>query len=278
MNFKYFAALLVLPIYWLYQQSMFHPKLSTKPGMIVLLNGTSSAGKTSIVQELQKIYGDSYECIIGDEFIKTYEISHPKSESITNDMYQVQVISAMCKDAKQIALQGKNVFIELVQFDENYKNYCSILECEKIIKILVYCPLDILVDRLAKRNQAAELKVDLLTPLQLFTAIYKLQESETEPVVDQIKTNRMKYALQAATQEINKQIQEAGLQISFEQDPFCKNFIKQFKLDGVKEIVIVPQHHWDLIVNTAINSPAEIAKIIETKIRTQTQEETRPLN
>ena|GEM_PF-1744863 len=233
-----------------------------KPGTIVLLNGTSAAGKTSIICALQKICGDAYVAMLGDDFVETYSIKHPKPESMSNDAYQVQVLSALCTHVKQLALEGKNVLVELVQFDENYEHYCSILECEKVVKILVYCPLDIMVDRLAERNKMAEHKVDLLTPLQLFTAICKLQESAHESVIDRIKTSRMNYALQAATQEINRFIKEAGVDASFEEDPFYKDFIKRFALDDDKEITLVPIHPWDLVVNSGVHTPQENAQII----------------
>ena len=233
-----------------------------KPGTIVLFNGTPATGKSSIIKALQKIYGDTYVTVLGDEFVKTYSLEHPKPESMTDDTYQVQVLSALCKQVKQLSLDGKNVFAELVQFDENYDHYCSILDCEKVVKILVYCPLDIVVDRLAERNKTVDVKVDLLIPLQLFSAIYTLQESENELIVDRIQTSRMKYALQAATQEVNKLIKEAGANASFEDDPFYKDFTKQFTLDDAKEIVLVPTHPWDLVVNSGIHSPQEIAQTI----------------
>jgi hypothetical protein len=233
-----------------------------KPGAIVLLNGTSAVGKTSIVRELQKIYGDSYIALLGDEFLDTYSVTYPKPESMSDDAYQVQILSALCTRAKQLSLEGKNVFIELVQFDENYDHYCSILECEKVVKILVYCPLDIVVDRLAERNKTTDRTVELLTPLQLFTAIYKLQEFDSELIVDRIQTTRMKYALQAAAQEINMLMQEAGVQASFEQDPFYKDFIKRFRLDDNKEVTLVPIRHWNLVVNSGTHTPEENAQWI----------------
>jgi hypothetical protein len=73
--------------------------------------------------------------------------------------------------------------------------------------------------------------------------MYKLQELPEEIVVDRIETSRLKYALQIAEQDM-------------------KPFVEQFKLDTLKEIVLVPKNRWDLIVNTGSNSPRKIAKTI----------------
>ena len=44
-------------------------------------------------------------------------------------------------------------------------------------------------------------------------------------------------------------------------------FTQQFKLDTLDEITLVPQHSWDLIVNTGTHLPAEIAQIITQQIK-----------
>jgi len=222
-------------IYFLNQQP--------RSGTIVLLNGTSSAGKTSIIKELQKIYGDSCAVVIGDDFLATYLIEHPQPISMTQDAYQRQMLRDAFLHVKQLSLHNAHVFVDFAEI--NAKHYCTILDCNKVVKILVYCPLDILVDRVAERNRSGNTNETrtLSMPFGQFLNIYKLQESSDEVVVDRIKTSRIKYAVQIA-----------------EQDE--KPFVEQFKLDTLKEIVLVPKQQWDLIVNTGTHSSREIAKII----------------
>jgi chloramphenicol 3-O-phosphotransferase len=242
--------------------------LSQKPkaGTIVLFNGTSSAGKTSFIKELQKIYGNSYEAVIGDKFFETYVIEHPMSESMTIDMYQRQILSDMFLYAKRIASQGKNVFVDTIDFDGYYDDYCVILNCNSVVKILVYCPLDVIVDRVEKRNKSGDEKEKRSIGLAFrqFPAIYKLQESMNEMVVDRIKTNRMQHAMKLVDLEARQWFKESGAkQEEFEKnEQFLNDFAQQFKLDTLKEIVLVPKHRWDLIVNTGTHSSSEIAKMI----------------
>ncbi len=233
-------------------------------GTIILLNGTSSAGKTAIIRALKKLYGNTYAALIGDDFVETYAAEHPMPESMSRNTYQHQILSALLTNAKQLSEEGKNILIDLVDFDNHYEYYCSILDCKKTVKVLVYCPLDVLVDRVEKRNKAGNEKEK--RPLNLsfgqFKDIYKLQEYADDMVVDRIETGRVRYALHRAEQEVRELMEAAG------EDPeklihlFVKPFVEQFKLNTLKKIVLVSKHPWDLIVNTDVNSPAEIAQII----------------
>lgn len=239
----------------------------SKIGTIVLLNGTSSAGKTSIMKALQNIYGDSYSYLNGDEFADTYAVAHSMPDSMPRDEQNKQILSALFAHAKQLAISGKNVFVDVVEFDDYYDHYCSILDCKKLVKILVYCPLDVIVDRVALRNISGQEKEK--RPLNLsfgqFAAIYKLQKSADEVVVDRIATSRMRYALEAAAEEVRMLMKEAGVKAEeFEANIalFKQPLVEQFNFDGNDEIVLTTRHPWDLIVNSGIKSPAEIAHII----------------
>ncbi len=260
------AAIAAAPLlYFIKQQKNLSAAQNQIPGTIILLNGTSAAGKTSIMKALQKIYGDSYVFLLGDEFLKTYTVKHPMPKSMAENDYQHELLSALCTHAKQLSLEGKNVFVELVDFDDHYEHYCSILDCTQIVKILVYCPLDIMVDHIEQRNKVGEQEAHMISAFQQFLAIYKLQEFPNELIVDRIATNRMKYGLQMVAQEMNKLMKDAGVkEEDFETatNLFAKPFIEQYKLDTLKEIVLVPKHPWDLAVNTGIHSPEKIALII----------------
>ncbi len=235
-----------------------------KSGKIVLLNGTSSAGKTSIIKELQKHFGSSYVTVIGDEFVEEYSAKNPMPESMARNDYQFQVLSDMYLHVKKLSESGKNVLVDTVEFDDHYQHYCSILNCNKVIKILVYCPLDVIVDRVKKRNISGDPKEN--RPLNLsfgqFKNIYKLQESKDEVIVDKIQTSRMLYGLQEAEQEVRKLMQEDGENPEKSKEFFVKPFIEQYKLDKLNEIILSPKNRWDLIVNTGTNLTQEVAQTI----------------
>jgi chloramphenicol 3-O phosphotransferase len=240
-----------------------------KAGTIVLFNGTSSAGKSAIIKELQKIYGDSYVDVKIDDFLREYFLKHPLPESMTNqeakDAFSPMIV-AYYTHVKQLALNGKNVFVDTVQFDDKYEKYSAILGHDKVIKVLVYCPLDVIIERVAKRNQSSDEneKRSIGLAFGQFPAIYKLQESMNETVVDRIKTNRMQQAIKLVDLEVRQWFKESGAkQEEFKKnEQFLNDFAQQFKLNTLKEIVLVPKHRWDLIVNTGTHSSSEIAKMI----------------
>src|SRR3990167_6780598 len=75
----------------------------SEPGTIVLFNGTSSAGKTSIIKEMQKIYGDAYQVVNLDAFMGDYFITYPRPESMTSkeaEEYFGKVFDAFYTHAK----------------------------------------------------------------------------------------------------------------------------------------------------------------------------------
>lgn len=236
-----------------------------KHGTIVLLNGTSSAGKSSIVQSLSHMYGDMYEVANGDTFLETYSFTK-EQESMPTDILQRQILGDLFLHVNKLAAEGKNVLVDVVEFDDHYDYYCSILDCKNVIKILVYCPPDVLVDRVAERNRLGEEKEK--RPLNLsfaqFKNIYKVQESADERVVDRIATSCIKYGLDKAVEEIRQLMKESGqqdIEANIESG-VVKPFSEQFNLDTAQEIVLVPKHHWDLVVNTGIQSPQEAAQTI----------------
>src|SRR5581483_10546273 len=126
------GALVATPLTYFLVQKRFY----RRPGTIVLLNGTSSAGKTSIMKALQNLFGDSYVAIVGDEWLETYAVEHPLPESMPRDEQQKQILSDLFVYVKKLSLEGKNVFVDVVEFDDNYDHYCSILDCTKMTKIL----------------------------------------------------------------------------------------------------------------------------------------------
>jgi adenylylsulfate kinase-like enzyme len=240
------------------------------PGTIVILNGTSSAGKTSILQELQKIYDDP--CIVNlDSFYKEYKATHPRPKSMTKDerdAYNNQMLDVMYVHTAEIASKGQNVFVDTVQFDDNYQHFCSLLDRKNTIKIAVYCPLDVIAAHVEKRTKEGDPR-DLHLPVGQFSNMYKVQESPHEPVVDTIATSRIKPVLQLAKDARRQRGKEMLAQKKITQkefdegvaevDQLTETFAKQWKLDERAEITIVTKNPWDLVVNSGVHSPAELA-------------------
>lgn len=233
------------------------PSINNQVGTIVLLNGTSSAGKSSVIKELQKIYGDTFRSANIDEFEVSY-LADPEHE------FGEAMFVIFYEHIKKLAMAGKNVLVDTVGYDHHYEKFNIILGYGRVIKILVYCPIDILVDRVEERNKsgASEEKRNLQQAVSDFPVILKLQESADEVVVDRISSSRIMYALQVAKKELEGIKKDFPQEVIDQMESFYKKFEQYYGLDKEHEVVFVPRHSWDLIVNTGINSPSEVAKTI----------------
>lgn len=248
------------------------PSTTHADGTIVILNGTSSAGKTSITKELQKIYGNTYAFVHGD-YVETYAyIEDPLIKAGPMDIRNQLSFDALLHYVKTASQNGTNLIVDIVQSDDKYERDFSALKCDKLIKVLVYCPLDVIVNHVAKRNKSgieAE-KRNIFQSVSQFNDIYKLEEFEYETVVDRIQTNSIKQVLCLSQQEIEFCIQtewqlteKEAIEERQKAKLFALEFIEQFQLDRLEEIVLVPKKPWDLILNKALYSSEECAEIIK---------------
>ena len=172
----------------------------------------------------------------------------------TTDFYQ---------KAKAISLQSHNVIIDTVlEYEKEYDTFNDFFKDKHVIKVLIYCPMDVLLERVEKRNEsgiAGEYR-NAFQSFEQFSAIFKLQENSSEDVVDVVKSKTLKKALEKSIQSlIDNNIPEPYLP---KLHAFKKGFITKFKLNEQEEIALVAQHKYDLILNSSLSSPHESAKKI----------------
>jgi len=281
---------------------------------VILIAGTSSAGKSSIINELTKLIGKNYQVIKIDDFNTQAALEQkvkswgwdPKKSTLDDFMAHYvmtktgmslemglpskvgQAIQKETFDAMHIAFfkhvklaaKKSNIIIDTV-FDttNNFDQFSTIMHSNKIIKVLVYCPLDLIQERVERRNLSGkpEEQRSMFQAFTQFAAIYKLQESSHEQIVDTISSECMLIPLKKAIDDLIKQLEQtqpkndiarAKLKGDIESvRQFYMNFIHQFKLNTLKEIVIVPMHHYDLIVNSGTREPIKNAHEIFNYIR-----------
>src|SRR5688572_24442946 len=97
------------------------------PGIIVLFNGTSSAGKSSLAEAMVQQSKTKYEVISFDDF----RASYTKKQQLEGWGFRQynEVMTALYHHVKTEADAGKNIIIDTVEFDRNYDAYCRILNC-----------------------------------------------------------------------------------------------------------------------------------------------------
>ncbi len=246
-------------IFVIVSQSLFchaQKRSSNKPGTIILLNGTSSAGKTTLVKELHKIY-DTFEVAHIDEYTRTHQCC------IFGQNYD-----GFYKEIHETALAGQNILVDTIFYHKKYAAYDALLKKErKLIKILVYCPLDCLLAHVQKRNRSGD-SLEYRNVNKAFYAyccLYKIANSKKDIVIDTMHSAQVKAVLEQALDLISHW---SANRIKLQQKTH-KKIIKQFKLNMTDNNAITPKHAWDLIVNTAIDTPENIARTIAQFIESQ---------
>lgn len=261
--------------------------IQKKQGTIILLNGTSSSGKSAILKELHAQSPDIVVLKVDDYYpdeliqkamhcgsqkdseIDPWSFLHQYLIAQTDKYYfdtelREQLFSAASffyPKAKELAAQGKTVIIDTVL--EHKKAYQEVLEYfkdDQFHMALIYCPMDILLERVQARNcsgVSGEQRNAFLS-FEQFPHMYKLKESDDEPVIDRVNTKTLKNALEASIQDLIKQ----GIAPEYlpKLQEFKNNFIAQFKLNSVSEIEIAPQHCYKQVFkNDSLEKAQEIA-------------------
>jgi chloramphenicol 3-O phosphotransferase len=224
------------------------------PGRIVLLNGTSSAGKSSLAEVLVRDSTNAFEVVSFDDFHRSYRKEHGIVR-FSPQQYQ-EFLVALYRHAKSRSDAGRHVIIDTVEFELGYDRYCEILNCSNTIKAVVYCPLDQILKRIDKRNSAPDPSGNrpVLLSFQQFLQMYKPQTSPDELIVERTTASRIRSALAEAGKK-------AGDRKRYE--ALYSQYVKVFGIDRDREIVIVPRRKYDLVINTRANTKRENARRLD---------------
>jgi deoxyadenosine/deoxycytidine kinase len=230
-----------------------------QPGIIIILNGTSSAGKTTLVAALHAINDTLYVASI-DTYMRAHQ--HGSWETKCIGFY---------KEISEKAWAGHNVIVDTVLYHNNYTKYDALLKNHdgtsdrqpqpiKLIKILVYCPLDSIVAHVQARNRGTNSLEhrSVHTAFVAFCSLYMLQNCAHDIVIDTIDSSKTKAALHNACRTIHSK----SPKYIKKQQKINRKIIHQFKLNSVDKMRLTPKHPWDLIVNTATDTPETIAQNI----------------
>lgn len=224
--------------------------LKQKPSYVILLNGTSSAGKSTLVDALHDFYPDFFVAKVDDYTRSHYCVF--KSTRYLN----------FYKFIKEKIISGKNILVDTVLYHKKQAKYDALLTAgsTKLIKILVYCPLDCLVAHVQKRNlsgNALEHR-SVNQSFRAFLSLYTMSLTNGTKVIDKLHSSAMKNALTLAMESIAKTAEKRRSH----QEKTNKKVFNQFDLEKSRTISISPKHQWDFIVNTSVDSPHVIAQRI----------------
>lgn len=133
---------------------------------IILLNGPSSAGKSSLSRELQKRLGEmeiSSVIISIDDYMTT----DPKETIYEDDIYEI--MPPMCRDIKEYVRQGKTVIVDhAITSERIYSMFLDAAKEGNALTVKVVCDIEILRQREIERGDrcpgSAEASLQYLWP------------------------------------------------------------------------------------------------------------------
>ena len=112
-------------------------------GKIIILNGTSSSGKTTLARELQSQYSAAYLLCSLDAF---WDMTPYKIPAGSNNFPKIKL--AMAKSVRALAETGHNVIVDIVFCGQKtYQEFSNILADFSVSFIKVDCPLYELEER-----------------------------------------------------------------------------------------------------------------------------------
>ena len=133
---------------------------------VILLNGPSSAGKSTLSKELQKRLGESnLESVIIS--IDDYMVTDPKETIYEDDIYEI--MPAMCRDLKEAVRAGKIVIMDhAITSERIFDAFLDVAKDANALTVKVTCDIDILRQREKERGDrcpgSAEASLQYLWP------------------------------------------------------------------------------------------------------------------
>lgn len=237
-----------------------------KPGRVIVLDGTSTSGKTSIVKHLMPILGTSYKKVAIDDFVTEVFLEQEKLQRSEKEfLKRIHERSGDMYDTiRTLINSGKNVLVDTVisglEGEKDRKHFFEKLNGLNVFLVLVYCPLNVLAERINKRNEKAlkennQKDTRSRSVALVFDDMYKTQESNNEVILGKLSHKDIELAYSNPNNELGETSK------SFKQ--IKQNLISHFKLKDKETVNITPQLVYDCIVDTSKNNPKKCAQQVK---------------
>lgn len=251
-------------------------------GIVIVLNGTSSAGKTSLAQALQEQLERMHKriaiagwdaCCYEAAFALLREKGLPIDPVPTEQEFFAQIPGQelgekaeklLLEKIKTSAQSNEYTIIDIVlSTSGEYHDFTSKIADSTIKHIIVYADPFHLRKHIEQRNAASDRfeHRPLFMPFGQFFSIY--QPSDNNLGIDTLDTARLLELLEAL-----QQLGEKELFSKMSDDERTRilegkeQVIKLYRLHEQPTIAIKPVYAYDMMVNTGVLSPAEAAQDI----------------
>ena len=159
-------------------------------GKIIILNGVSSSGKTTLAKAMQEAFDEPYIRLSIDDFINMMPEKLIKDD-LGNTVYKSQTI--LLQTIKMLSDAGTNVIVDniLLTYFQTLKQYVLHLHDYPILLVKVDCPNHELRRREAERGDRAigqgERQIDDLEPQNLYDITVNTFINTTAECIDLIE-------------------------------------------------------------------------------------------
>ena len=241
----------------------------------ILLDGTSSAGKTALTLQLNKVLvGETKVINIDSDFLKSLylrviayvqelygitltldDLDNGRYEQLVTEgtideedaerFTQAQVLiifDELMAKIKEHDAADKNIVIDwLLDEKEEFKQFYDGLQPITPAFILVYCPFAILVERVQQRAREGDSRM-FKNVFEQFGNIYKAAQPDDRPVLDALSRTEV---VTLVTQHARGEFESEDV---FQE--FLAKLLEKLSLDQHDVVQITPRYAHDFIVNT----------------------------
>ena len=257
--------LLFSATYYLYTK-----KNTPKKGKVIVLNGVSRSGKTSLANCLVKLLGPSWEKVERDDFVAQIFMDKMNGK-ISQDQFLCRMrkqTDAIYKKIKDLVHSGKHVILDTVlsgpEGKKTIKQAFEKLQDFDVCLVLVYCPLHVIIQRLKEMNKKAYLQDDIreLRPVFAtlqFLSLYRPKKYDTEISLGSLSCKDIEIGFRESKKECEDVIARLKKVKS--------HFFSQFCFDKNNTLKIVPRLAYDLIIDTSKHDKQTCAQMVYDFIR-----------
>jgi len=161
-------------------------------GKIIILNGTSSAGKSTLARVIQDRVTEAFFVITGDDYMEM--LGRSKYVDISREAY-IQYNLVECYTAKALSDRGMNLIMDTVHFTDTeeevgLKEWVEMLHDNPVLFVLVTCPLEELRRREKERGDRdigqGEGQIATLYPQDIYDITVDNHKNTNEECADKI--------------------------------------------------------------------------------------------
>lgn len=236
---------------------------------MILFDGTSCAGKTSICRLFCHKIEHPYHYVALDDFI-TEVFEAQKQNPLPFDEFIAtcnKLTESMYVHIGTMVHRGNNVLCDttltcLEDVTSTYR-WFKIIKNINNVMILVYCPFDAVVKRLQQRNHHARTlnqpQNSRITSVVLrqFDAMFKAHQDKTEFTIDELSRSHIEQAFELVRDDFADAQEFENLRTEI---------IGKFGLCNRKRVFISPRLNYDYILNTDRYPIEDCVKIITKKL------------